>query len=133
MDGVYCASGLNNQTLAEVGADADLDAQFALGISFPTPGTFYSTGGRAPFIKDVSASNTTNAPYGDVTAHSQHRRRFLNTGCTSSDLTSSCGEDPFWPVPFLRPFAHTVPIDYAHRVRRGFAQLGSRLSLPAHI
>lgn len=57
--------GLNNQTLAGAGDEADLDVQFALDISYPTPGTFYSTGGRAPFIKDVSTPNATNEPYGD--------------------------------------------------------------------
>ncbi|KAI9434428.1 subtilisin-like protein [Lactarius indigo] len=64
-DVVLVNGGLNNQTLAEAGAEANLDVQFALGISFPTPGTFYSTGGRAPFIKDVHTLNATNEPYGD--------------------------------------------------------------------
>ncbi|KAH8984238.1 peptidase S8/S53 domain-containing protein [Lactarius akahatsu] len=64
-DVVLINGGLNNQTLAEAGSEADLDVQFALGISFPTLGTFYSTGGRAPYIKDALTPNAMNEPYGD--------------------------------------------------------------------
>ncbi|KAH9018560.1 subtilisin-like protein [Lactarius pseudohatsudake] len=62
---VLINGGLNNRTLAEAGDEANVDVQFALGISYPTPGTFYLTGGRAPFIEDVSTPNATNEPYGD--------------------------------------------------------------------
>ena len=58
--------GLNNQTLSQAGGEADLDVQFALGISFPTPGTFYSTGGRPPFIPDEKTPINTNEPYAEV-------------------------------------------------------------------
>jgi tripeptidyl-peptidase-1 len=52
---------MNNQS--HPGAEANLDVQFALGISFPTPGTFYSTGGRAPFKSDKDTTINTNEPY----------------------------------------------------------------------
>lgn len=43
--------GENDQTPANAGAEANLDTQFALGVSFPTPGLFWSTGGSPPFIR----------------------------------------------------------------------------------
>lgn len=38
--------GLNNQSASEAGAEADLDVEFAFGIAFPTPATFWSTAGK---------------------------------------------------------------------------------------
>lgn len=52
---------MNNQS--HPGAEANLDVQFALGISFPTPGTFYSTGGRSPFKPDQRTPIDSNEPY----------------------------------------------------------------------
>ncbi|THG99451.1 hypothetical protein EW026_g2904 [Hermanssonia centrifuga] len=57
--------GLNNQTLYDAGNEADLDTQFAFGMSYPIPATFYSTGGRPPFIPDASTLTNTNEPYLD--------------------------------------------------------------------
>lgn len=55
--------GQNNQSSAQAGVEANLDVQFALGISFPIPGMFYSTGGRPPFIPDEHTPTNTNEPY----------------------------------------------------------------------
>ena len=66
----WCEGGQNNQSLAAAGVEANLDVQFGLGVSFPTPGTFYSTGGSPPFIPDAHAPNNTNEPYSDVNVHS---------------------------------------------------------------
>ncbi|KAG6845431.1 hypothetical protein H0H87_009338 [Tephrocybe sp. NHM501043] len=52
--------GLNNQTLSEAGAEANLDVQFAFGLSHPIPGTFYTTGGRPPFLPDLGTPANTN-------------------------------------------------------------------------
>lgn len=39
----FCnTGGLNNQTLAEAGAEANLDVQFAFGLAFPIPVIFFS-------------------------------------------------------------------------------------------
>jgi len=51
------------QTQIQTGAEANLDVQFALGISFPTPGSFHSTGGYPPFHPDVDTTANTNEPY----------------------------------------------------------------------
>lgn len=52
--------GLNNQTLDEAGMEANLDAQFAFGLSFPTPAIAYSTAGRPPFNPDILTPLNTN-------------------------------------------------------------------------
>ena len=39
------------------------DTQFAFGLTFPTPGTFFSTGGSPPFIPDVLTPTDSNEPY----------------------------------------------------------------------
>lgn len=57
------SGGVNNQTLDEAGDEANLDTQFAFGIAFPTPATFFSTGGSPPFIPDVGTPTDTNEPY----------------------------------------------------------------------
>jgi tripeptidyl-peptidase-1 len=48
------------------GPEADLDTQFAFGLTYPTPGTFYSTGGSPPFTADDMTPTNTNEPYDDV-------------------------------------------------------------------
>jgi hypothetical protein len=58
--------GLNNQTLSEAGAEANLDVQFGFGLTFPTPGLFWSTGGSPPFNPDSLTPTNTNEPYLDV-------------------------------------------------------------------
>jgi tripeptidyl-peptidase I len=58
---------MNNQN--HPGIEANLDVQFASGISFPTPGTFYSTGGRPPFKPDEHTTMNSNEPYMTVHAH----------------------------------------------------------------
>ena len=60
------SGGLDNQTLSAAGDEANLDVQFAYGISFPTPGTFWSTGGRPPFKADTGTPTDTNEPYTEV-------------------------------------------------------------------
>ncbi|TFK43816.1 peptidase S8/S53 domain-containing protein [Crucibulum laeve] len=101
--------GLNNQTLAEAGAEANLDVQFAFGISHPIPGTFYSTAGRPPFIPSVGTPTDTNEPYTDwldfVLSHPN----------LPLAISSSYGDEE-----------ETVPESFARRACAGFAQLGVR-------
>ncbi|KAG6899605.1 hypothetical protein C0993_008766 [Termitomyces sp. T159_Od127] len=52
--------GLNDQNISNAGAEANLDVQFAFGLSFPIPSTFYSTAGQPPFIPDVNTPSDTN-------------------------------------------------------------------------
>ncbi|KAH9059745.1 tripeptidyl peptidase A, partial [Lactarius vividus] len=108
-DVVLINGGLNNQTLGDAGAEADLDVQFALGISFPTPGTFYSTGGRPPFNPDADTPTDTNEPYLDWLDFVLAQPKIPQV------ISTSYGDDE-----------QTVPVDFARRVCGEFAQLGAR-------
>ncbi|KAG5653561.1 hypothetical protein H0H81_012250 [Sphagnurus paluster] len=101
--------GLNNQTLEEAGIEANLDAQFAYGLSYPTPGTFWSTAGRPPFKPDVNTVENTNEPYADWI-----------------DYVSSHGKIPQAISTSYGDYEQTVPRSYAIRTCAGFAQLGAR-------
>lgn len=57
---VSSLGGLNSQNLSEAGLEANLDVQFAFGLSYPTPGTFWSTAGRPPFKPDLGTPTNTN-------------------------------------------------------------------------
>ncbi|KAI0036025.1 tripeptidyl peptidase A [Vararia minispora EC-137] len=108
---VLINGGLNNQSAAEAGAEANLDTQFAFGLTFPTPATFFSTGGRPPFIPDIGTptKSDTNEPY----------TKFLDFILAQNNIpqviSTSYGDDE-----------QTVPIAFARRVCAGFAQLGAR-------
>ena len=46
--------GGNNQTdTVHDSGEANLDMQYALGISYNTPVVYYSTGGRGPLVPDL--------------------------------------------------------------------------------
>ena len=60
------ADGQNDQNISNAGPEADLDTQFGFGLTFPTPRTFYSTGGSPPFTPDDTTPENTNEPYLDV-------------------------------------------------------------------
>ncbi|KAF8897765.1 tripeptidyl peptidase A [Infundibulicybe gibba] len=106
---ISVAGGLNSQNLSEAGVEANLDVQFAFGLSHPTPGTFWSTAGRPPFLPDLRTPTDTNEPYADwldfVLAHPN----------TPQVISTSYGDDE-----------QTVPESYARRACAGFAQLGAR-------
>lgn len=60
------SGGQNTQDITLAGPEADLDTQFALGLTYPTPGTFYSTGGSPPFTPDDTTPTNSNEPYDNV-------------------------------------------------------------------
>jgi tripeptidyl-peptidase-1 len=91
------------------GIEANLDIQYTTGISFPTPNTYWSTGGSPPFIPDDNTPTNTNEPYVDWLNF------VLNQSSIPPVITTSYGDDE-----------QTVPLDYAVRVCNMFAQLGSR-------
>ncbi|GJJ07162.1 hypothetical protein Clacol_001362 [Clathrus columnatus] len=62
-DVVCINGGENNQTLSEAGPEADLDVQYAFGLTFPTPATVFTTGGSPPFIQDLDEPTNMNEPY----------------------------------------------------------------------
>ncbi|PFH51001.1 hypothetical protein AMATHDRAFT_59869 [Amanita thiersii Skay4041] len=93
---------------SDPGVEANLDIQYTTGMSFPTPNTYYSTGGSPPFNPDSQTPTNTNEPYLD----------WLNfiLGQTNIPqvITTSYGDDE-----------QTVPQDYANSVCNMFATLGS--------
>ncbi|KAJ3995479.1 peptidase S8/S53 domain-containing protein [Lentinula boryana] len=101
--------GLNTQN--DPGVEANLDVQYATGMSWPTPMIFYSTGGEPPFIADNNEPTNTNEPY-------------LNW----LDFIGSVPDDEL-PNTFSTSYGddeQTVPADYATEVCNLFATLGAR-------
>ncbi|KAF9478384.1 tripeptidyl peptidase A [Pholiota conissans] len=101
--------GLNTQNLSQAGDEANLDVQFAFGISNPVPATFFSTAGRPPFNPDVRTTTNTNEPYSDWLDF------ILKQENPPHVISTSYGDDE-----------QTVPQSFANRVCAGFAQLGAR-------
>ncbi|KAJ7230500.1 peptidase S8/S53 domain-containing protein [Mycena pura] len=104
---VQVNGGLNTQS--DPGVEANLDTQYTEAISFPTPNTYYSTGGSPPFITDSNTPSDTNEPYLDWLNF------ILSQTTVPQTFTTSYGDDE-----------QTVPLDYATSVCNLFAQLGAR-------
>ncbi|KAG6828489.1 hypothetical protein H0H92_007804 [Tricholoma furcatifolium] len=109
--------GLNNQTLSEAGDEANLDVQFAFGLSHPIPATFYTTGGSPPYIPDLGTPTNTNehVPY----------HEWLDFILSHPDppltISTSYGDHEQTELD-----EYPVPQSYAVRACKGFAQLGAR-------
>ncbi|KDR84041.1 hypothetical protein GALMADRAFT_693836 [Galerina marginata CBS 339.88] len=101
--------GLDTQNLSQAGAEANLDVQFAFGISHPIPATFFSTAGRPPFDPDLKTPTNTNEPYTDWLDF------ILGQDNPPLTISTSYGDDE-----------QTVPESFARRACQGFAQLGVR-------
>ncbi|KAF8622167.1 hypothetical protein AX15_007283 [Amanita polypyramis BW_CC] len=106
---VSVEGGINPQNLSLAGAEANLDVQFAFGLSFPTPGTFWSTAGRPPYIPDTITPNNTNEPYLDWLHY------VLEQESVPLAISTSYDDDE-----------QTVPRSFAIRACAQFAQLGAR-------
>ncbi|KAJ7587436.1 tripeptidyl peptidase A [Mycena floridula] len=105
-DVVSIAGGLNDQNLP--GVEANLDTQFAFGLSYPTPATMYTTGGSPPFLPDVGTPSNDNEPY----------QAWL-------DYVLSHPNPPHVISTSYGDHEQTVPESYAIRACKGFAQLGA--------
>ncbi|KAN0097087.1 Peptidase S8/S53 domain containing protein [Tylopilus felleus] len=101
--------GMNNQSYAAAAVEANLDTQFAFGLTYPTPATLYSTGGSPPYIPDALTTSDTNEPYVDWLDY------VLSQEYLPQTISTSYGDDE-----------QTVPYSYATRVCSGFATLGAR-------
>ncbi|KAJ7126418.1 subtilisin-like protein [Mycena crocata] len=106
---ISVAGGLDSQNLSLAGGEANLDVQFAFGLSFPIPSTFYSTAGRPPFNPDIGTPEDTNEPYTDWLDF------LLSHPNPPLAISTSYGDDE-----------QTVPESFAKRACAGFAQLGAR-------
>ncbi|EIW76276.1 subtilisin-like protein [Coniophora puteana RWD-64-598 SS2] len=102
-------NGTNPQGQFTGGLEANLDVQYAFGITRPLKGTFYSTGGSPPFILEFRDEQNDNEPYLDWLDY------VLNQTILPSVISTSYTDKE-----------QTVPADYAKRVCQGFQTLGSR-------
>ncbi|KAJ6561571.1 subtilisin-like protein [Mycena vulgaris] len=95
--------GIDSQNLSLAGGEANLDVQFAFGVSFPIASTFYSTAGRptfpngsAAFIPDIGTPEDTNEPYTDQTVPESFAKRacagFAQLGARGVSLMFSSGD-----------------------------------------
>ncbi|KAL8724597.1 MAG: hypothetical protein Q9181_006762, partial [Wetmoreana brouardii] len=94
--------------------EANLDVQYAYPLSYPTPGYYYSTGGRGPLVPDLdqpTAEDNQNEPYLDFL----HYILSLPDSQLPTTLTTSYGEDE-----------QSVPEPYTNITCSLFAQLGAR-------
>ncbi|KAH7909734.1 peptidase S8/S53 domain-containing protein [Hygrophoropsis aurantiaca] len=103
--------GLNNQSTSAAGLEANMDTQFGFGLSYPTPGIFYSTAGKAPYVPDPSNPSKTydNEPFID----------WLNYTLAQSDLPQTISTS-------YGDVEASVPRSYANRACIAFAALGAR-------
>ncbi|KAG2138054.1 peptidase S8/S53 domain-containing protein [Suillus bovinus] len=99
--------GVNNQS--HPGPEANLDSQFGFGLVWPTPGTFYTTGGEPPYIPDLVYPDDQNEPY------TYWLDYLLSQDDIPQTISTSYGDDE-----------QTVPYNYAIRVCAGMASLGAR-------
>ncbi|CAH7671921.1 peptidase S8/S53 domain-containing protein [Phakopsora pachyrhizi] len=110
-------NGKNPQQLTQVqieqktGIEANLDIQTTIGITAPTKNIFYTTGGQPPFMPDLVSPQNTNEPY--------------------LDWLNYILDQPVSNIPKVISMSYgdneqTVPISYAKKVCKGFAQLGLR-------
>ncbi|TDL18411.1 tripeptidyl peptidase A [Rickenella mellea] len=101
--------GSDPQNSSLTGAEANLDVQFAFGLTFPTSSTFYSTAGGPPFAPDLRVPLNSNEPYMEWLDF------MLSHPNPPQTISTSYADDE-----------QTVPETYARRVCKGFAQLGAR-------
>ncbi|KAJ8592808.1 subtilisin-like protein [Rhizopogon salebrosus TDB-379] len=101
--------GTNNQSYAAAGTEANLDVQFGFGLTWPTPGIFYSTYGSPPFNPDMVTTTDTNEPYEEWLDY------VLSLDTLPQTISTSYADDE-----------QTVPHNYAIRICNGMAALGAR-------
>lgn len=90
-------------------AEANLDIQYTVALSYPTENIFYSTAGRPPFVPDLDVVTNDSEPYLDWL------QWLLNQKDIPQTITTSYGESE-----------QTVPLSYRKSVCNLFAQLGAR-------
>lgn len=107
------SNGTNSQNLTQAGSEADLDVQYAFGLSGAPLRTVYSTGGSPPVIDDLVLNGTnTNEPYLDFLNYILADNYTANATIPQV-ISTSYGDDE-----------QSVPQSYAVRVCQGFMTLG---------
>ncbi|KAI5787277.1 putative tripeptidyl-peptidase [Geopyxis carbonaria] len=105
--------GINDQNPKDINSigEANLDIQYTVGISYPTPNTYFSTPGRPPFIPDLDVTENDSEPY---LAYLEALLK-LPARKLPAVITTSYGEAE-----------QTVPLGYRRKVCNLFGALGAR-------
>ncbi|KAG9099641.1 hypothetical protein FS749_000774 [Ceratobasidium sp. UAMH 11750] len=101
--------GINPQDPESAGGEAQLDVQYAGGISYPVQNIYYTTAGRPPFNPSIGTPDNNSEPYLEFLQYLLAQKNPPQT------ISTSYGDEE-----------QTVPIEYAKRVCSMFAQLGAR-------
>ena len=91
------------------GGEAQLDVQYAGGLSYPVQNTYFTTAGRPPFNPSAGTTENNSEPYLEFLQYLLLQKNPPQT------ISTSYGDEE-----------QTVPIEYAKRVCGMFAQLGAR-------
>ncbi|KAK4214963.1 hypothetical protein QBC37DRAFT_481788 [Rhypophila decipiens] len=118
-DNNFTAQGVNGGVniegpTEEDDVEANLDIQYAVAMSYKTPITYYSTGGRGPLVPDLDQpdpNENSNEPYLEYFSYLLK----LPDSKLPQTLTTSYGEDE-----------QSVPKEYAKKVCQMIGQLGAR-------
>lgn len=106
--------GLNEQNSSRSSKEAGVDIQYALSLAYNTTATYFTTGGRGPFVPEAdqpNRGNSANEPY----LEQLHYLLGLPDDELPAVLSTSYGE-----------YEQTVPTPYANETCNMFAQLGAR-------
>jgi len=98
-----------DQISAGTNIEGNLDSEFVIGITYPTPFNTWNTGGSPPFVPDLNTPTDTNEPY------LVWLNYVLSQDSLPQVISTSYGDDE-----------QSVPYSYAKRACAGFAQLGAR-------
>ncbi|KAA8899486.1 tripeptidyl-peptidase 1 [Sphaerosporella brunnea] len=90
-------------------SEANLDIQYAVGISYPAKNTYYTTAGRPPFIPDLDVTINDSEPY------LEYLEYLLKQDKLPTVISTSYGESE-----------QTVPLSYRHTVCDLLGRLGAR-------
>ncbi|KAI9860422.1 MAG: vesicle formation at the endoplasmic reticulum [Trichoglossum hirsutum] len=106
--------GRNDQNSTLDDAEANLDVQYGIALSYPVPSTYYTTGGLGLLVPDLdqpTPADNLNEPYLDFL----HYILALEDHELPQTLTTSYGEDE-----------QSIPNSYTQTVCTMFGQLGAR-------
>jgi tripeptidyl-peptidase-1 len=114
LDVVTINGGINPEDSPTSSTEASLDIQYAAALAYNASVTFYSTGGRAPWVSETSQMDSNN-PENEPFLDQLHYLVRLPDSELPSVLSTSYGE-----------VEQSVPPSYARSICNLFAQLGAR-------
>lgn len=108
--GKFSVELVNGGTISEPGtAEADLDIEYTVGLTYPMKNVFISTGGQPPYNPSEDSPDNDNEPYLDFLDY------LASNDVIPQTISSSYADNEL-----------TVPQDYAETVCTQFMKLGAR-------